>query len=55
MIAENHKCVDLVELLPFRKVCQVKYNDMKIPFPLAHLPEPTEEKMKELNALLRLK
>ena len=52
-IAESHKCVDSVELLPFRKVCEVKYKNMNILFPLAHIPEPTEEKIKELNALLR--
>ena len=52
-IANSHPTVDSVELLPFRKVCEVKYENMKIPFPFAHLPEPTPEKMKELNALLR--
>ena len=52
-IADSHPTVDSVELLPFRKVCEVKYENMKIPFPFAHLPEPTPEKMKELNALLR--
>ena len=52
-IIDSHGCVDSAELLPFRKVCELKYDNMKIPFPLAHLPEPTEEKMKELSALLR--
>ena len=52
-IALSHKCVDTIELLPFKKVCEVKYKDMGIPFPFAHIPEPTKEKMEELNALLR--
>ena len=53
-IAEaNSNAVDTMELLPFRKVCEVKYKNMNIPFPFAHIPEPTEEKMKELNAILR--
>ena len=52
-IAKAHKCVDSVELLPFKKVCEVKYNNMGIPFPFASIPEPTKEKMEELNALLR--
>ena len=52
-IADNHKCVDSVELLPFRKVCEVKYKNMNIPFPFSHIPEPTAEKISELNALLR--
>ena len=52
-IADSHGCVDSVELLPFRKVCEVKYENMGIKFPLSHIPEPTEEKMAELNLLLR--
>ena len=51
-IADTHAAVDSVELLPFRKVCEVKYKNLNIPFPLAHLPEPTPEKMRELNNLL---
>lgn len=52
-IAAAHPCVDGVELLPFRKICQVKYDEMGIPFPFGHLPEPTAEKMGELNAVLQ--
>lgn len=52
-IAAAHPCVDGVELLPFRKMCQVKYDEMGIPFPFAHLPEPTAETMADLNALLQ--
>ena len=52
-IAAAHPCVDGVELLPFRKMCQVKYDALGIPFPVAHLPEPTAEKMATLNDLLK--
>ncbi len=48
-IAQSHPCVDKVELLPFRKLCQVKYDQLQKPFPLAHLPEPNAEKMAELE------
>lgn len=51
-IAEAHPCVDKVELLPFRKICQIKYDKLGIDFPFAHLPEPSGDSMKELNALL---
>lgn len=51
-IVSSHKNVDKVELLPFRKICQVKYDKMNIEFPFGNLPEPTKEKMKELEALL---
>ncbi|MBR3778323.1 MAG: pyruvate formate lyase-activating protein [Clostridia bacterium] len=52
-LAATHPCVDGVELLPFRKMCQVKYDALGIPFPFAHLPEPTAEQMATLNDLLK--
>ena len=52
-IADAHRCVDLVELLPMRKVCEVKYQNMGQIFPLSHIPEPTAEKMKELSRILK--
>lgn len=51
-IVRDHPCVDKVELLPFRKICQVKYDDLGIPFPFSHIPEPTKEKIAELEAIL---
>ncbi|MBE6535022.1 MAG: pyruvate formate lyase-activating protein [Ruminococcaceae bacterium] len=40
-IAKRYSCVSKIELLPFRKICQTKYDSMNIPFPLSHLPEST--------------
>ena len=51
-IVAEHSCIDKVELLPFRKICQMKYDNMGLEFPFGNLPEPTPEKMAELNALL---
>lgn len=51
-IAKAHKCVDKIELLPFRKICQTKYDDMKIPFPFGHLPTPTKESMEHLKSFV---
>lgn len=51
-VADAHPCVDKVELLPFRKICQVKYDQLGLPFPFAHLPEPTQEQMAKLNSQL---
>ena len=51
-IAKAHSCIDTIELLPFRKICTVKYDEMGIPFPFAEIPEPSGEKMQELRALL---
>ena len=53
-LTEGKSCVDTIELLPFRKVCEIKYGNMGIPFPFAHIPEPTKEKMDELSALLKM-
>lgn len=38
-ITSRHLCVDKTELLPFKKICQVKYDKMKIAFPFGHLPQ----------------
>ncbi len=44
-LRDAHSCVDQVELLPFRKVCQVKYDALGLPFPLGDLPCPSPEQM----------
>ncbi len=51
-IKESHPCVDKIELLPFRKICEIKYRNLSLPFPFADIPEPTREKMKELESYL---
>ncbi len=38
-ITEKFSVVDKIELLPFRKICQTKYDSMEIDFPFGHLPE----------------
>ena len=52
-IAIAHANVDKVELLPFRKICQVKYDQMGIPFPFSHLSEPSRAQMTCLERLLK--
>lgn len=51
-IANSHPNVDKVELLPFRKICQVKYDSLGIGFPFADIPEPTRERMTQLENLI---
>ena len=51
-ITGKYKCVDKIELLPFRKICTSKYENMKLEFPLAHIPEPSTEKMAHLKKIL---
>jgi len=52
-ICDKHPCVDKIELLPFRKMCKVKYDNMGIHFAHGHLPEPEPKKVKELEDLLK--
>lgn len=52
-ILKEFPCVDKIELLPFKKICQVKYDNMGINFPFSNLPEPTQERMEELNNILK--
>ena len=51
-IARSHSCVDKAELLPFRKICQMNYDNMGIPFPFGDIPEPPRELMEKLNGIL---
>ena len=52
-IADAHPCVDKIELLPFKKICQVKYDNMGIPFPFAHIPTPDKETMDRLTRIVK--
>ena len=51
-ITAAHPNVDKVELLPFRKICQVKYDNMGIEFPFAHLPEPSNDLITKLYSII---
>ncbi len=51
LVAE-HSCVDKVELLPFRKLCTVKYEKLGREFRFKDIPEPTPEKMAELEKII---
>lgn len=52
-IVSAYEVVDKIELLPFKKICQVKYDELKIDFPFKDIPTPTKEKMIELENLLK--
>ena len=51
-IISEYPNIDKTELLPFRKICQTKYDTMKIEFPFGHLPAGTKEKANELMKIL---
>ena len=52
-LLKNYPNVDKVELLPFKKICEVKYNNLNIEFPFKDIETPTKEKMQELEKSLR--
>ena len=51
-IAIKHSVVERTELLPFRKICQTKYDLQGEIFPFSSLPEPSKEQMKELEEIV---
>ncbi len=54
-LKKNHDCVKKVELLKFRKLCSVKYDNLGIPFPLTDVPETTDAQISELLDTIKIK
>lgn len=54
-IIRSHPCIDGIELLPFRKICQTKYDNMGIKFPFSSVPEADTESVKRFEAELKQK
>lgn len=53
-IVDSHKkCTEKIELLPFRKLCQPKYDNLKLKFPFGDIPEADPEKIKELQKIIK--
>ncbi|MBQ8860884.1 MAG: pyruvate formate lyase-activating protein [Ruminococcus sp.] len=48
-IADAHKCVDKIELLPFKNICKVKYDKMGIDFPFDHIRPADNSDIKNLQ------
>lgn len=51
-IKNDHPCVEKIELLPFKKLCQVKYDNLNMVFPFKDIPEPTHDEMQKYNSIL---
>ncbi len=52
-IIKAHECVDSVELLAFRKICQTKYDEMGIEFPFGAVPEADTQSVRESERKLK--
>ena len=48
-LCDSHSCVDTVELLPFRKICEMKYEKLGIPFPFEGIREATKNDIDRLK------
>lgn len=51
-IVKKYSCIKKTELLPFKKLCTVKYDKLNIEFPLKDIPEPSSAQMEKLEKLL---
>ena len=51
-IAENHICVDKIEILPFKKICKVKYDNLNLRFKFEHLPECPKDDIEKLERII---
>lgn len=47
-----HHCIDKVEILPFKKICKVKYDKMGLPFPFDKYATPSAAECAKLEAEL---
>ena len=49
-LVATHRCIDTVELLPFKKICTVKYEQMGLPFRFAQYDEPSASMVAKMQA-----
>ena len=52
-LADSHSCIDKIELLPFKKICQTKYDSMGIEFPFKDVPQPEKNVMDRLREIVK--
>lgn len=50
----QYPCIDKVELLPFKKMCSIKYQNLGIPFRFESFNEPTVECIKKLQSRITI-
>lgn len=53
-IIKGHPNIKKTELLPFKKICQMKYDKMNITFPFGNLPTPTSDDINNLQKQLEI-
>ncbi len=53
-LAKKHPCVEKIELLPFKKICIVKYEKLGLPFPFESYETPSAETMQRLESKIKI-
>ena len=48
-LVASHPCIDIVELLPFKKLCTTKYEQMGIPFRFEGYDEPSAKAVADMQ------
>lgn len=48
----KYSCIDKIELLPFKKICITKYEDLQIDFPFKDIETPSALQMQEYKKLI---
>ena len=54
-LISGHSCIDTVELLPFKKICMVKYENLGIPFSFENFEVPSRDRVLEMQNALSLR
>ena len=50
-LKEKYPCIEKIELLPFKKICQTKYDNLGLDFPFKDFETPTAQRIKELEKM----
>lgn len=51
-LRDKYSCVEKIELLPYKKICKVKYDNLNLSFPFDKYPTPTKETMEYLESFI---
>lgn len=52
-IISSRSCVDKIELLPFKKICKVKYDNLGLIFPFEKYNTPDSDKIEKLYKIIQ--
>ncbi len=52
-LKDTYSCVEKIELLPFKKICKAKYDNLNLKFPFEKFDTPDKNLMESLSQLLQ--